>query len=151
MHVLHIGLGPLGRKIASDLYTRGFGKIAAAIDVDPQIAGQPLRDIVPESGNSGPVLASLDQVKDWSAIDAAVVASYSLPVRIERELLRFFEGARRPVAHSWSGWANMEDSTGLSLAEILSGARDRFTGNWDKKTFTPLPIIEADALRRYLL
>ena len=85
-----------------------------------------------------------------TAIDAAVVESYALPIRLERELLHFFDGARRPVAHDWIGWANLEASPGLSLAETLRGARARFTGNWVKSTFSPLPEAEADALRRYL-
>ena len=79
-----------------------------------------------------------------------MVASYALPVRIERELLRFFEGARRPVAHAWSGWTDLDASPGLSLLEILSGAREQFTGNWVKRTFAPLPKHEADLLRPYL-
>jgi hypothetical protein len=83
-------------------------------------------------------------------IDAAVIASYDLPVRIERDLLRFFEGARRPVAHPWAGWTDLDASPGLSLVEIQGGKRRRFIGNWVGKTFAPLPKIEADTLRRYL-
>jgi hypothetical protein len=83
-------------------------------------------------------------------IDAAVVASYALPVRIERELLRFFEGVRRPLAHAWRGWTDLDASPGLSLLEILGGARAQYTGNWVKTTFTPLPKHEADELRPYL-
>lgn len=84
------------------------------------------------------------------AIDAAVLQAYSLPIRMERELLRFFESARRPVAHKWAGWANLDSSAGLALSEILGDARKHFTGNWVKSTFSPLPESEAEALRRYI-
>jgi len=82
-------------------------------------------------------------------IDGAVLASYALPVRLERELLRFFEGARRPVAHAWEGWLSLEAAPGLSLAESLDGDRERFSGNWVRRVFEPLPHSEADALRAY--
>lgn len=83
-------------------------------------------------------------------IDGAILASYALPVRLERELLRFFEGARRPVAHAWEGWPGLEVSPGLSLAETLNGARERFSGNWVRSVFEPLPESEAEALRAYI-
>jgi hypothetical protein len=82
-------------------------------------------------------------------IDAAVVASYELPVRVERDLLRFFEGIHRPVAHAWVGWTDLDASPGLSLREILSGRRKQFTGNWIATTFARLPRAEADTLRQY--
>lgn len=83
-------------------------------------------------------------------IDSAVLASYALPVRLERELLRFFEGARRPVAHAWEGWPGLDAAPGLSLAETLAGNREQFSGNWVKSVFEPLPQSEADALRAYI-
>ena len=83
-------------------------------------------------------------------IDGAVLASYALPVRLERELLRFFEGARRPVAHSWKGWPGLETAPGLSLTETLNGNQERFSGNWVRSVFEPLPQSEADALRAYI-
>lgn len=83
-------------------------------------------------------------------IDGAVLASYALPVRLERELLRFFEGARRPVAHEWEGWPGLEAAPGLSLAETLDGNRELFNGNWVRSVFEPLPQSEADALRAYI-
>lgn len=83
-------------------------------------------------------------------IDSVILASYALPVRLERELLRFFEGARRPVAHPWEGWPGVEASPGLSLAETLNGSRELFSGNWVRSVFEPLPQSEADALRAYI-
>ena len=83
-------------------------------------------------------------------IDGAVLESYALPVRLERELLRFFEGARRPVAHTWNGWPGLDAAPGLSLAETLDGDRKQFDGNWVRSVFEPLPQSEADALRAYI-
>ncbi|XKM39914.1 N-6 DNA methylase [Rhizobium ruizarguesonis] len=83
-------------------------------------------------------------------IDGAVLESYALPVRLERELLRFFEGARRPVAHAWEGWPGLEAAPGLSLAETLDGSGERFSGNWVRSVFEPLPQSEADVLRAYI-
>lgn len=83
-------------------------------------------------------------------IDAAVLASYALPVRLERELLRFFDEVRRPVPHAWEGWADLDAAPGLSLSEILRGDRERFTGNWVGETFAPLPRTEAEGLRPYM-
>jgi hypothetical protein len=85
-----------------------------------------------------------------SEIDGAILASYALPIRLERELLRFFEGVRRPVAHSWEGWLGLEAAPGLSLAETLDGNRERFSGNWVRSVFVPLPQSEAVALRAYI-
>ena len=83
-------------------------------------------------------------------IDSAVLGCYALPVRLERELLRFFDGARRPVVHAWEGWPGLEAAPGLTLAEILDGSRERFSGNWVRSVFEPLPQSEADALRAYI-
>ena len=44
LRILHVGLGPLGVKIVSDLYERGLGKVVAAVDVAPDIAGQEALD-----------------------------------------------------------------------------------------------------------
>jgi hypothetical protein len=83
-------------------------------------------------------------------IDAAVLRSYGLPVRLERELLRFFEEMRRPVAHEWNGWPGLTESVGLSLSETLNGDRAQFSGNWVRNLFEPLPPSEVEALRAYI-
>ena len=84
-------------------------------------------------------------------IDARLIESYELPVRLERELLLFFEGARRPTAHHWSGWADLDANPGLFLTEIRRGAHSRASGNWVSEVFHPLPETEADLLRQYLV
>lgn len=82
-----------------------------------------------------------------TAIDAAVLESYDLPYKIERQLLELFQGAERPVVHKWTGWGEGDSVPGLRLAERLSG---RFRpGNWVGRVFTSLPEEEAALLRIY--
>lgn len=93
----------------------------------------------------------IDLSEALTEIDARLIESYELPVRLERELLLFFEGARRPAAHHWSDWADLDANPGLSLAEIRRGAQSRASGNWVSEVFRPLPEAEADLLRKYLV
>jgi 4-hydroxy-tetrahydrodipicolinate reductase len=43
LHVLQIGLGPLGRRISDDLLGRRLGDVAGAVDVDPALVGTEFR------------------------------------------------------------------------------------------------------------
>lgn len=81
-------------------------------------------------------------------IDARVLAAYDLPPRLERDLLDYFGGAERPVAHDWSNWNLLYPEPGLTLAERVSG-RFRPGNNWVGKLFNPLPPKEAELLRVY--
>jgi 4-hydroxy-tetrahydrodipicolinate reductase len=75
--ILHVGLGPLGRRIQSDLAVRGPGRTVAAVDVDPELAGKPLAELAPGAPADVRVLASLDEVDDWESIDAAILTTSS--------------------------------------------------------------------------
>jgi hypothetical protein len=77
LRILHVGLGPLGKKLVADLHSRRLGEVVAAVDVSSEIAGKKLGDLVPESGSKTVVAASIDEVRDWASIDAAVVATLS--------------------------------------------------------------------------
>ncbi|MBX3363845.1 MAG: hypothetical protein KF866_03685 [Phycisphaeraceae bacterium] len=77
MRIVHVGFGPLGRRIAADLYLRGIGTVVAAVDTNPELRGKPLSTVVPESGSDLPIVENLDAIRDWSAIDAAVVTTVS--------------------------------------------------------------------------
>lgn len=81
-------------------------------------------------------------------IDARVLAAYDLSPRLERDLLDFFGGAERPVAHDWRNWNLLHPTPGLTLAERLSG-RFRPGKGWVGKLFKPLPTNEAELLRTY--
>lgn len=81
-------------------------------------------------------------------IDALVLAAYDLPPRLECALLDYFEDAQRPVAHAWTDWNNFYPTTGLTLAERVSG-RFKAENDWVADVFKPLPEGEAEMLRAY--
>ena len=49
IRTIHVGLGPLGQRIANDFSTRGLGQIAAAVDLDPNLAGSDFHGTAVES------------------------------------------------------------------------------------------------------
>ncbi|MEW5704370.1 MAG: N-6 DNA methylase [Pseudomonadota bacterium] len=81
-------------------------------------------------------------------IDAAVLGAYDLPPRLERQLLEYFSGVDRPVAHPWRHWDVSDPTPGLTLAERVS-RRFHPHGSWIQKVFQPLPNGEAMLLRTY--
>jgi len=52
-------------------------------------------------------------------IDALVLEGYRLPARLERRLLDFFQGQRRPVAHEFGDYFPADFDVFLSLSEYL--------------------------------
>ena len=72
-----IGLGPLGRAIAADGIRRGRIDVQAAIDLDPELVGRPLAELVDGAPSDVRVQGSLQAVADWSAIHAALVTTVS--------------------------------------------------------------------------
>lgn len=89
--ILHVGLGPLGHRIISDIYERSYGHVVALVDHDPAIAGKNASTIIPDADPRLKILASLDEVESWDTIDCAIVTTASdLPgcADIFRELLR---------------------------------------------------------------
>jgi hypothetical protein len=85
-----------------------------------------------------------------NCIDAIVLQAYDLPPRLERELLEFFRGARRPTLHPWRHWLPEDFGPAIPLHEYLSGARANAAGNWVLDVFAPLPANEASLLREFL-
>ncbi len=83
-------------------------------------------------------------------VEAALLRSYDLPRRLERDLLSYFDGARRPTVYAWFGWADIASSPGLSLSEILAGEGARHSGAWASDVFRPLPLDEAEALQAWI-
>lgn len=92
MHrILMVGLGPVGKMVVRDAAERRIAEVVAAVDIDPAITGQPLKNVVPECCFTCPVLPSLDRVPNWSDIHAAVVTTSSDLARCAptlRDLLR---------------------------------------------------------------
>lgn len=77
MRLAQVGLGPLGRMIVADAASRGIARVDACVDIDPALTGKRLSDLVPRCGFQTPVVASTDDVDDWSAFDCAVVSTSS--------------------------------------------------------------------------
>jgi 4-hydroxy-tetrahydrodipicolinate reductase len=75
--ILHVGLGPLGQKIVSDLHTRGLGEVVAAVDSAAEFQGRKVSDLVPQTGALVPIERGFDSIADWRAIDAAIVTTSS--------------------------------------------------------------------------
>lgn len=75
LRILQVGLGPLGRQIAADLYARGLGRVVAAVDVAPELAGRPLSELVP--GADGVTVAGELAAAAAAEVDCAVVATSS--------------------------------------------------------------------------
>ena len=75
--ILHVGLGPLGQKIVSDLYARGLGEVVAAVDNAGEFQDRKLSDLLPQTGSDVPVRRNFDAITDWRAFDAAIVTTSS--------------------------------------------------------------------------
>lgn len=89
--ILHVGLGPLGQRILTDMHERSFCHLVAAVDVAPALAGRSVATIVPGADPRVHVAPSLDAIDCWDNIDCAIVTTCSdLPSCADtfRELLR---------------------------------------------------------------
>jgi len=76
LRILHVGLGPLGLRIQSDLLRRSLGTTVAAVDPAPGVAGKLLSELVP-GAPAVRVAASLDELRDWESYDVALVTTSS--------------------------------------------------------------------------
>ncbi|MEM1329740.1 MAG: dihydrodipicolinate reductase [Planctomycetota bacterium] len=75
--ILHVGLGPLGRRIARELHQRGLGEVGAAVDLDPALTGAPLPEVI-DAGSPGVcVTDDLSATIADGRFDAAVVTTSS--------------------------------------------------------------------------
>jgi 4-hydroxy-tetrahydrodipicolinate reductase len=75
--ILHVGLGPLGQRVVADLLRRGLGRVVAAVDPAPALAGRDLAQVVPGLPTGVRVRASLEEVSEWPRIRCAVVTTRS--------------------------------------------------------------------------
>ena len=83
-------------------------------------------------------------------VDAALLKAYDLAPRLERRLLEYFRGQRRPTLHDWTHWFPPEFQAYLPLHRYLSDEFKTATSRWILKVFKPLPEQEAASLREYL-
>lgn len=121
-------------------------------ELDPQ-ALRPLIDHVRQLAHTRGILsASSDDELTAAllALDAAILSAYDLPPRLQRQLLRYFKGAKRPLQGVFGGYP--EDSGGMArtLAEMLARRFDDTRGAWVGKTFRPLPANESESVASFL-
>lgn len=83
-------------------------------------------------------------------IDAAILQAYDLPPRLERNLLEYFRGDKRPVAHPFEEWFPEGFSPFIPLHEYIDTEYKKVTGRWVQDVFKPLPPSEAKILQDYL-
>jgi 4-hydroxy-tetrahydrodipicolinate reductase len=69
LRILHVGLGPLGQRIATDLTQRGLGRIAAAVDNSPTLIGTDFHGVK--------VSGDLDAALSSGSVDCALVTTSS--------------------------------------------------------------------------
>ncbi len=74
--ILQVGVGPLGRRIVADLYRRKLGRVIAAVDQDPALAGRWLAELAP-GAEPVRIRSTLEEVSEWDRIRCAVVATSS--------------------------------------------------------------------------
>ena len=89
LRILQVGLGPLGRRIGGDLAARGLGRVVAAVDPGPQLAGRPVPELVRDA-DPGQVRAAIEELPAGERYDAALVTTLSdldLVMPTLRELL----------------------------------------------------------------
>jgi len=89
--ILHVGIGPLGQRILSDMHDRSVGHIVALVDTSPGLAGKSVASLVPAADPKLRVLPNLEAVDNWDNIDCALVTTSSdLPscAPTFREILR---------------------------------------------------------------
>ena len=70
-------------------------------------------------GESPPSPGSEDPERLLKKIDAIVMDAYGLPPRLEREVLEYFRGHRRPVEHKFGPYFSETEESFFSLSEHL--------------------------------
>ncbi|MEQ1894685.1 MAG: hypothetical protein ABL998_19255, partial [Planctomycetota bacterium] len=75
--LLHVGLGPLGQRVVTDLARRQLGKVVAAVDPASGIVGRKLADVVAGLQDGPVVVGHLEEVREWERIRCAVVTTSS--------------------------------------------------------------------------
>ncbi|HKE84834.1 MAG TPA: hypothetical protein VKB50_13830, partial [Vicinamibacterales bacterium] len=78
IHVMQVGLGPIGAAVARQIVSRKGFQIVGAVDVDPQKVGRDVADVI-ESGRTLRVKVTSDITKTIRAVkpDIAVLCTSS--------------------------------------------------------------------------
>ena len=132
LRIVHVGLGPLGARIASELQARGLGTVVGAVDTASALAGKPLSSVVPNAASIA-VSADLDDcLARCGHVDAAVVTTSSDAARCA-ETFRTLLRAGLPVVTTceemlWPWLRHPELAAEFDEAARRSGGRLLGTG-----------------------
>lgn len=78
MHrILHIGIGPLGHRILTEIVERGVGRIAGVVDSSPLLGGEPISKVCPAIKENITIAHAIEDVRNWNEIDCVVVTTSS--------------------------------------------------------------------------
>jgi hypothetical protein len=83
-------------------------------------------------------------------IDAEILKGYDLPPRLERMLLDYFRGHKRPAGHPFEHWLPADLTAYIPLHEYLDPGTKAICRDWVTEVFQPLPLHEAEALEGFL-
>lgn len=75
--ILHVGVGPLGQRILSDVIERDLGQIIAAVDHSPAMVGKHLSEFVPAANPRVHIHRSVPEMPEFPEIDVAIVTTAS--------------------------------------------------------------------------
>ncbi len=77
IRTLHVGLGTIGREIISACMSRDVSRPAAAVDIDPDLVGASLSEIVTGAPENAPVYESIGEAVAHNEYDVAVLSTAS--------------------------------------------------------------------------
>ena len=111
------------------------GALRSLVQCYQQLIGEPA--IVRGSTDAGERLLK--------SIDAIVMDGYGLPPRLEREVLDYFRGYRRPVGHEFGPYFSEQDESLFSLTEYLDSGFPKATAgellrNPENSWRVPIPV-----------
>src|SRR5262245_5019036 len=74
--VLQVGLGPIGRQMAKRVLERRELELVGGVDVDPELAGRPLGEVLGVP-SAAPVVAQIEEAVKRLKPDVALVTTVS--------------------------------------------------------------------------
>src|SRR6185312_11195224 len=77
-------------------------------------------------------------------LDAAILAAYALPPRLERQLLAYFQSAKRPIVGEFAGYPEDDGGMARSLDEILAKRFEDTRGTGLAKSLGRSPLLRAN-------
>ena len=83
INIVHIGIGPLGRRMVQSAHRRKSLQIIGAVDTDPEIAGKALGLVCDVRGLEIPIASSLEAALSERSARVAIVTTVSSLVRLK--------------------------------------------------------------------